>query len=253
MMTEWSEIDPWVVAVSLGIGMTIGGALGWWRGKVVRGEGEEKCATSFDGAVMTLLGLLLAFTFSMALMKHEARRTAAVLDSNAIGDFTSCVGLLDGSMRDRLRAVLRQYIEVRLTMADPSTTGEAFERHLYETQKMQSDMHALVKESVQDGTPVTVPLVMTFNGLTSAHASRLAAVRDRLPPHVELMLLLTSIITVSILGKRYGTAGERRLGAMGSYIVVVCLVVWVTLDLDQPRRGWIRVNQEPLQRLLQSF
>jgi hypothetical protein len=118
---------------------------------------------------------------------------------------------------------------------------------------MQNQIHALVKESVQNGTPVTVPLVMTFNAMTSAHASRLAAVRDRLPLHAVCLLVVTSVVTAVLVGKRYGAAGERRFGAIASYIAVVSLVVWITLDLDQPRRGWITVSQEPMQRLLQSL
>jgi hypothetical protein len=31
------------------------------------------------------------------------------------------------------------------------------------------------------------------------------------------------------------------------------MVVWVTLDLNQPERGFIRVSQEPLQRLLSGM
>lgn len=30
----------------------------------------------------------------------------------------------------------------------------------------------------------------------------------------------------------------------------IVMVVWVTLDLNQPQRGWITVSQGPLERLL---
>lgn len=253
MIAAWSEIDPWIVAVTLALAMAIGGALGWWRGLAVRSGEQEKCSTNFDGAIISLLGLLLAFTFSMALMKHEGRRQASVADSNAIGDFSSCVGLLDDASKSRLTEILRRYVVLRLEMADPATRLETFEQHLEEVQRMQDEMHTGIKEVVDEGTPVTVPLVTTFNSLTSAHASRLAAVRDRLPPHGVFLLLSTSVLTVVLVGKRYGAAGERRFGAMACYITVVCLVVWVTLDLDQPRRGWITVSQESMQRLLSNL
>jgi hypothetical protein len=253
MITAWSESDPWLLAATLGVAMAIGGAAGWWRGRSLHDLAQEKCETNVDGAVISLLSLLLAFTFSMALMKHEGRRLAVVADSNAIGDFSSCAGLLDDSFRTRLRESLRNYVELRLSMSDPAFGEASFEQGLTELEKMQNEIHAIVKEAVQNGTPIAVPLVTTFNAMTSAHGSRVAAVRDRLPMHAVLMLVFTSVLTVVLMGKRYGAAGERRYGAIASYIAVVCLVVWVTLDLDQPRRGWITVSQEPMQRLLQSL
>jgi hypothetical protein len=249
----WSDIDAWVIAVGLAIAMVAGAAIGWWRGRRVRGIERESCSTTCDGAIVSLLGLLLAFTFSMALMKHEGRRQAAVSDSNAIGDFSACVGLLDDSSRSRLTELLRQYVKIRLSMAESPNDRQSFETKLADIQVLQDELHALVKKEVYDGTPIVVPLVTTFNALTSAHASRLAAVRDRLPPHVVLLLLVTAVLSVVLVGKRYSVAQERRFGAMTGYIAIVCTVVWVTLDLDQPQGGWITVSQEPMKHVLQSL
>jgi hypothetical protein len=52
------------------------------------------------------------------------------------------------------------------------------------------------------------------------------------------------------MGLQQGASGEWHIGATSGFIVLVCLVVWVTLDLNQPSRGSITVSQEPLQRLL---
>ncbi len=249
----WSDIDAWKLAFILALGMCIGAGLGWCQGQMLRRKDHDVSETTLEGAVLSLLGLLLAFTFSMALMKHEGRREAAVADSNAIGDFSSCVGLLDDPLKSRLNDLVRRYVEVRLSMADPATEREEFQHRLSETQTMQSEMHVVVADAARKGTPVIVPLVTTYNGLTSAHASRLAAVRDRLPPHVLLLLAVTAILAVALAGKRAGIEGKRRLGPMASFIAIVCLVVWVTLDLDQPRRGWITVSQEPMQQLLQTL
>jgi hypothetical protein len=188
----------------------------------------------------------------MALMKHEGRRQAAVADSNAIGDFSSCAGLLDEPAKGRLRTLIRRYVELRLTMAQPSIDDAAFESKLDRAQAILGEMHMAVDQAVRGGTPVTVPLVTTYNAMTSSHASRLAAVRDRLPPPVVLLLVATAVLSVVLMGKRYGAEGEWRPGALAGYVVVVCLAVWVTLDLDQPRRGWITVSQEPMERLLKS-
>lgn len=48
-------------------------------------------------------------------------------------------------------------------------------------------------------------------------------------------------------------SGEWRPGASIGYVAVVCTVIWVTLDLDQPQRGWITVSREPMRRLLEGM
>jgi hypothetical protein len=54
-------------------------------------------------------------------------------------------------------------------------------------------------------------------------------------------------------GRQQGEAGEWRPGATLGFTVLVCMVVWVTLDLNQPQRGMITISQEPLERLLRSM
>jgi hypothetical protein len=106
---------------------------------------------------------------------------------------------------------------------------------------------------VNTGTPITIPLVNTFNELTSSHASRMAALRDRLAPSIVLLLFLAAILSLVLVGRQQEALGERgHLGTIG-FIVLVSMVVWVTLDLNQPHRGWITVSQEPMQRLLSGM
>jgi hypothetical protein len=253
MAFSLADVAAWKTATALALAMFAGGAAGWWRGWIVRGKDHEACTTTFDGAVISLLGLLLAFTFSMALMKHEGRRQAAVADGNAIGDFFSCAGLLDEPTKGRLKTLIRRYVELRLIMARPSIDEAAFEGGLDQIQVIEGEMHVAVDQAVRGGTPVIVPLVTTYNSMTSSHASRLAAVRDHLPPHVVLLLVVAAVLSVVLMGKRYGAEGEWRPAALAGYIAVVCLAVWVTLDLDQPRRGLVTVSQEPIERLLKNI
>ena len=58
---------------------------------------------------------------------------------------------------------------------------------------------------------------------------------------------------MTLTGNAQGLAGERRRGAVIAFVVLVCLAIWVTLDLNQPGRGTITVSQEPFERLLQSM
>jgi hypothetical protein len=157
-------------------------------------------------------------------------------------------------VRGKLQALVRQYVEHRLSVAHFSITDEAaLQGKLDKSHEMHGQMQSLVGEAVDGGTPMVVPLVNTLNALTSSHAARLAAARDRLPVSIVLLLFLAAVLSMEVVGRQQGAAQAWRPGSSIGFAVLVCMVVWVTLDLNQPQRGWIAVSQEPLQRLLKGI
>jgi hypothetical protein len=253
-MTELgTQHDPWIPAALVMAFMLCGWALGWRRGRSLRGQDGFSGEGKFGDAILALLGLLLAFTFSMSLVKHEGRRQMSVADSNAIGDFYTCASLLEDPQRGKLQALVRKYVEHRIALAEPETDEAAMQKALEEIALMHSEMQSLVKEAVDQGTPISTPLVNTFNGLTSNHAARLAALRDRLPASILLLLGLSAVLSVAVVGRQQSIAKELEVVATLGFMVLVSLVILLILDLNQPQRGWIRISQEPLELLLKSF
>jgi hypothetical protein len=248
-----NAVDPWIAAALFALSMLAGWAVGWWRGRSLRQEARESPPHKLSDAILALLGLLLGFTFAMSLGKHDHRREMVVADSIAIGDFYTCVSLLKEPVRGKLQALVRKYLEHRLPVGHFSMDEAALQRKLDEIQEMHHQMQLRVGEAVDGGTPVVVPLVNTFNALTSSHAARLAAGRDRLPGVIVLLLFLAAVLSMAVVGKQQGAAKAWRPGSSMGFAVLVCMVVWVTLDLDQPDHGWIAVSQEPLQRLLKGM
>jgi hypothetical protein len=248
-----TEVDPSITAALLAAAMLVAWAGGWRWGQYLRREGHEELQTKLDESLLALLGLLLAFTFSISLARHDQRRQMLVADSNAIGDFYTCASLLNEPVRGKLRSVLREYVELRLSVASPSLDEATLQRRLDESQRLQDAMQGLVKEAVDDRTPVVVPLVNTLNEVTSSHAARLSAGRERLPPSVVLLLVLVASVAMALNGRHPGIAGRPRIGAAVGFAALVGMVLWVTLDLNQPHRGWITLSQEPLLRLLQGM
>ena len=249
----FAQIDAWVVAAGLTLAMLLAWGVGRWMGQRSRGRKGEQAASKFDDASLALLGLLLAFTFSMAIGKHDQRRVMVVTDSNAIGDFYTCASLLKEPVRTELQGVIREYTKSRLEVARQLTDQGTFERALQQFQQMHAQMVDLVAEAVNDGTPIAVPLTNTLNGVTSSHATRLAAARDRLPAIIVLLLFTSAVVATMLVGREQGAAGKTAITGTLSFIILVSFAVYVTLDLNQPMRGLITLSQEPFQRLLASM
>ena len=253
MSTLLTGVDAWVTAGLLAALMAGTWEVARRRGARLRRENRPACATKFSEATLALLGLLLAFTFSMALAKHDQRRQMLVNDSNAIGDFSTCASLLKEPVRGKLQGVIREYVELLLALAKERPSEEKLQKALADLQALQRRMQTLVGEALDRGTPLAVPLVNTLNEVTSSHAARLAAIRDRLYPSIVLLLFLAALLAMVQMGTQQGSMGEWQPGATFGFVALVSMVVWVTLDLNQPQRGLITVSQEPLQRLLSGM
>ena len=74
-----------------------------------------------------------------------------------------------------------------------------------------------------------------------------------LPLSIVLLLFLSAIVAMVQIGMQHGTLNEREVTTGVGFVILVCLCVWVTLDLNQPQSGMITVSQEPMQRLLSSL
>jgi hypothetical protein len=152
-----------------------------------------------------------------------------------------------------LRSVIRDYAALRVDLSTRVYDAHAFEHALGQFQQMHNQMVELVSKALADGTPIAAPLTNTLNAATSSHAERLAAIRDRLPTSIVLLLLLSAVISAVLVGREQGAADEADIAGTVCFIVLISFAIFVTLDLNQPNRGFIAVDQEPIQRLLSTM
>jgi hypothetical protein len=250
----FTDTDAWAVASMVATAMVAGWLGGRWLGRRVRLELQGKPAVSkFMDASLALLGLLLAFTFSTALGKHDQRRLMVIEDSNAIGDFYTCASLLKEPVRSKLRGVIRDYAALRIDLSKRAYNEADFERALSQFQQMHDQMVTLVSQALDNGTPIAIALTNTLNAVTSSHASRLAAVEDRLPTIIVWLLLLCAVSSAILVGREQGAADEADIAGTVCFIILISFAIFVTLDLNQPDRGLITVSQQPIQRLLSTM
>ncbi len=248
---DW--VDPVVLAPAFLIGMLGAWAFGWWCGRNAVPQKGEDPGIKFTDAALALLGLLLAFTFSLSLQRHDQRRETVLADSNAVGDFYTCASLLREPHRSRLQGVIREYAQRKRDLRERIRSEADLQEELRRFQTMQSQMTTLVAEAVGEGTPIAVSLTNTLNGLTSADASSLAAFRGRLPWSIVLLLFLGAVVPSFLMGLQQGKSPRPHISGTVCFLFMVTLVVYVTLDLNQPGSGTITVSREPFERLLRSM
>jgi hypothetical protein len=257
-----TKYDAGTLASTLALGMIIAWFCGRWFSSrfgahhFAPSDADSELVSSKLGAYLGLLSLLLGFTFSISLTRHERRILMVVADSNSIDNLNTCASLLKDPVRARLQAVISEYAELHVSMAisrmDRVGWGNALERN----RRLQTEMTNLVSDATTNGTPIAAPLINNLNALISASASRLNAVEDRVPGTVVLLLFAFALFAAMLDGFEQGNRGTASLvevvGIL-SFIILVALVVFVTLDLDQPDRGLITVSQASIDRLVSSL
>src|SRR5580658_11071976 len=66
------------------------------------------------GATLTILGLIIGFTFSMAISRYEQRKNYEEAEANAIGTEYVRADLLPAQDAANLRSLLNQYLDQRV-------------------------------------------------------------------------------------------------------------------------------------------
>jgi len=200
------------------------------------------------GAILTLLALLLGFTYAMSQGRFETRRQLVIDEANAIGTTYLRAKALPDSPSSEIQELIRQYAALRVEIA---RSKDDTPQKIHEADNRSKHLHSLLWEQAAAlGRKTPNPIISVFfqslNEVIDLHSKRLAAYRNRVPLSIYSVLFLVSAITMGLLGYYFGT---RKPGARILTVIVVLLVasvMWLILDLDQPRRGAIRASQQGL-------
>ena len=150
--------DGWVIALVLFAGCLGAAELGYWLSKREIDSDKrlkKEHLSAVQTAVAALLGLLLAFSVSMAVSRFEARKVAVVDEANAIGTAYLRAALLPESQHAELNEAFKRYTDVRLELARPDWYLAVSSGALEEQSALQRQLFTLLDRieaaRVQDG------------------------------------------------------------------------------------------------------
>jgi uncharacterized membrane protein len=235
----------WVAALILFLllaGAAEGGAaMRTWLGRdtAERSDGEGYLLS----AVLALLGLLIAFTFSLAVSRYDARRELVVNEANAIGTAWLRAGLAGGGKGQPLQRAITDYTEVRLGLSRNANAA----RVEIATGAAQTIVWTRMQDAVTDTPPpIATTIITAVNEMFDAASSRKAERDARIPAEVLLVLILYAIAAAAIVGYVMRAAGKRHRAITLVVFLLLTLALMLILDLDRPRSGAIQVSQQPM-------
>src|SRR5262245_45377682 len=121
-------------------------SLGAFLGQKVRPLQEEERGDFgvVQGTVLTLLSLLIGFTFSMALSRYDQRKNYEEAEANAIGTEYVRADLLPAADAARVRTLLVSYLDQRILFYTTGDEGELRQIN-GQTAKLQAEMWAAAR------------------------------------------------------------------------------------------------------------
>jgi len=204
----------------------------------------DKGIGAAEGAVFGILGLFLAFTFSGAGERFDERRHQIVDEANAIEKGWLRVDVLPREYRAPLRGLIRDYLDSRILIYKKIPDMKAVEAeraHAHELQRRIWDSAVAAAESSR-ATPPYIVLLPALDDMSEIAAKRTAA--TRIHPPFGVFAILAILALVGSVYSGYGMAAQKQrpwLHALG-FAVVMTGAIFITLDLEYPRFGFLRID-----------
>ena len=172
-------------------------------------------------------------------------------EANAIGTTYLRAGMLP-DRREEIRALLREYVDVRLKAVLSNNIAEGMRQSL----NIQDQLWAqAVAVGEKNPNSIVVGLFMqSLNEVIDLHAKRVqAGLRNRIPAAFWVALFAVAVFSLATMGYHSGLAGTSRSLAVLAVAFTFSAVIGLIADLDRPQEGGLKVSQQALIDLRQSM
>lgn len=203
-----------------------------------------------SGATLTLLGLLIGFSFSMAVNRYDQRKNYEEAEANAIGTEYLRASLLPARDAARVRELLKKYVDQRVSFYE-TRDQHGLAKIDADTAALQNELwSAVLPAAAAQPTPPIALVVSGMNDVLNSQGYTQAAWWNRIP--IAAWVLMTAIAICCNLLIGYGAhRTERHIFLV--LPVAVSIAFFLISDIDSPRGGSIRVAPQNLLSLSQSL
>jgi hypothetical protein len=215
-------------------------------------EDEREDFGIIVAAVLTLLGLIIGFSFSMAVSRYDQRKNYEEAEANAIGTEYVRAGLLPAADAERLHELLRNYLDQRVLFYQ--TRDQRMLRQIdASTAQLEADLWSAVQApAAAQPTPMVALAVWGMNEVLNSQGYTQAAWWNRIPIAAWGLMGAIGICCNVLIG--YGVRrGEPKAILLLVLPLVVSISLFLIADIDSPRGGFIHVAPQNLLSLAQSL
>lgn len=201
-----------------------------------------------EAALVGVLGLLLGFTMSMAISGFQARKQLVLDEANAIGTAYLRTDLLPSTEKQAIANLLVDYLNNRIEFGATDENPKKLRAMREQGQRLQNEFwRQAVAYAEKARNPVLASLLLqSLNGVIDVEGARWMAYYNHVPAEVLYLNAIVSLSTATLVGYAFGMERIRHVFSLCLLGLAITVVLGVIIDLDRPRRGFIRVSQQPM-------
>jgi hypothetical protein len=203
-------------------------------------------------STLTLLGLIIGFSFSMAINRYDQRKNYEEAEANAIGTEYVRAGLLPAADGARVRTLLRDYLDQRILLYQTRDEHD-LQRVDARTAQLQTELWSAVQvPATAQPNPVLALALSGMNDVLNSQGYTQAAWWNRIPMGAWVLMVTVAICCSLLIGY---TAHRPAEGFVRLLIlpIILSIAFFLIADIDSPRSGVIRVHPQNLISLAQSL
>jgi hypothetical protein len=207
---------------------------------------REQMVALRDG-LFVLVGLLIGFTLALAAPRYAERRALLIDEANIIGSTYLRADTLAQPTRDESRQLLRQYVDAHLDFDDSGLDRVRSAEAMKRIKQIQDRIWGgYVDISRSDRSPIIAAYMNSIIQMIELHEKRIAAIENRIPLAVWLLIFFVSAIANFARGL---TLTRRFWLTLVLSPLTIAIVITLIADLDTPNSGLIRTDDRAMQRL----
>ena len=234
-------------AVAMFAGMLICLELGRRLGKSALARDAQLMSThgAVDSAVFSLYGLLLAFTFSGAPARLDARRNLIADEANTIATAYLRLDLLCSEAQPAMREQFRQYVDSRLKIYQKLPHIDEAKLELAKSAELQTKIwsQAVADTRLHGCHPEAGKLLLpALNQMIEITNKRTMAIRIHPPTIIFGLLFLLALVCSLLAGYGMAVSTQRSWVHILAFSMVAVITVFVILEIEYPRTGFLSVE-----------
>jgi protein-S-isoprenylcysteine O-methyltransferase Ste14 len=201
-------------------------------------------------ATLTLLGLIIGFSFSMATGRYDQRKNDEEAEANAIGTEYLRADLLSASDAGKVRELLKNYLDQRVRFYETRDDQQLAPINA-QTEQLQSELWSIVQAAAAKQPTYPVGLAVSgMNDVLNSQGYTQAAWWYRLPAAAWALMAAIAVFSTLLIGY---SSHRRGITVFAVLPVAISIAFFLIADIESPRHGLIRVVPQNLVSLSQSL
>lgn len=202
------------------------------------------------GATLTLLALIIGFTFSMAAGRYDQRKNYEEQEANAIGTEYVRANLLAAADAAKVHGLLISYLDQRI-LYYKTNSQQQLGQVKADTDQLDAELwSAVAKPAGAQPTPVAALILAGMNDVLNSQGYTEASWRNRVPYAAWALLVTIAIFSNLLVGY---FVDERSALLILILPIALSISLFLIADLDSPRGGVIRVHPQNMESLYESL